>query len=108
MKNFNAGKQIKILAIILAIIILTVGIILSYNYAEYTVYGYTRYHSFNNTNFIIGIAIFAVVAYVSSIFLYGFGELVENSAKIAENTSKLLEEQKKNESDTTKDSINMN
>ena len=101
MKNFNAGKQIKILAIILAIIILTVGIFLSYNYAQYTVYGYTRYHSFNNTNFIIGVAIFALIAYVSSIFLYGFGELVENSAKI-------LAEHKKSESDTTKDSINMN
>ena len=102
MSNHNVGRQIRILAIIFALIIFLVGVYLSYDYARDDWYG------FHYIDFIIGLVIFAVSAYISTIFIYGFGELVENSAKIAENTSKLLAEQKKNESDTTKDSINMN
>ncbi len=40
--------------------------------------------------FLISLAIFIIISYLSVMFLYAYGELVENSAKINKNTEELV------------------
>lgn len=96
MKAFNAGKQIKVLAIINFILIFLVGCIISYALSESaSYYSYSYTSEINSTVLIAGILISFFVSYLSSIMLYAFGSIVDSTFQTARNTEKLLEEQKR-------------
>ena len=64
----NIGKQIKVLALALGSILLSVGVV-----------AWIVFMSQDNQPYAWSFLVGGVVGYLSSWFLYGFGQLIENS-----------------------------
>ncbi len=100
----NIGKKIKALAqvicwigIILSIIAAVSSLILgasTVNYVGAAIGGYTLVGSIIYS--VIILIVGPLVSWLGSFFLYGFGELIDNSSKIVENTQPKAEEATKN------------
>lgn len=71
----NAGKQLKIIAIVLGVLVVIAGLMFTYAISsEWSWY-------YGGRIFFLGLVASVALGYLSSIFLYAFGVLVENSAK---------------------------
>lgn len=92
MSGFNSGRQIKVLAVILFLIVLGAGCYLSYTFACAC---NTDSSGPEPKVFAIGIVIFVIGGYLSALFVYAFGALVDSSIETEYNTRRLLKEQKK-------------
>lgn len=91
MNRINSGKQLKILAVIIFIVIVVAGCYLSYDLSMER-YGYAgRYTALNGGKFFIGISVSVIVGYLASIMLYAFGDLVDNTAKTVQGIKELKE-----------------
>ena len=73
----NIGSKIKSLAIVVTVIGIVVSIIIGLSIIEHSI-------SYGLFTIIIG----CFISWVSSFFMYGFGELIEKTSQIAENTEK--------------------
>ena len=82
----NAGKQLKTIAVIVGIVIVIAGLVLTYNLAQDSYYDSWRgwQETVNGGIFFLGLVVSCVVGYLSTISLYAFGVLVDNSAKTVE------------------------
>ncbi len=94
----NVGSKIKtlakvlcwvgiILSVVSGIIIMVAGNNIPFNYN----YGYNSYRNsgFSGSTFVIGLIVIVVgslCSWLSSLFTYGFGQLIENTDNIRENT----------------------
>lgn len=86
----NPGKKMKSLAIVLFIVILIIGLVVSYILAQETVYAHWDYvEQTNGGKFFLGFVVSVVLAYISALCVYAFGELVENSKIAADAISKM-------------------
>ena len=85
----NIGGKIKSLAKVVCwiciILFIIMGIIMCLAGPSYIIYG------------VLVAVLGSLASWIGSFVLYGFGELIDNSAKIEENTRKLLSEGNVNE-----------
>ena len=107
MLYYNIGRKIKTWAmwmfIIEALSAIISGILLILNFVDAGPY------EFNLFMGIITILLGPVVAFVSTLLLYGFGELIEKTSKNEANTEQILKILKKqNDSQTKNSSTNVN
>ena len=87
----NAGKQLKTIAVIVGIVIVIAGLVLTYNLSKDSYYDSWRgwQETVNGGIFFLGLVVSCVVGYLSTISLYAFGVLVDNSTKTVEILEKL-------------------
>lgn len=92
MKKSSVGKQVKVLSIIVFAIIFVAGCVASYYYilpapgwADYTDY----------IRFAVGVIASAIVGYLSSIFLYAYGVIIDNTSETASKMEEILIELRK-------------
>ena len=87
----NAGKQLKTIAVIVGIVIVIAGLVLTYNLSKDSYYDSWRgwQETVNGGIFFLGLVVSCVVGYLSTISLYAFGVLVDNSTKAVDILEKL-------------------
>lgn len=85
----NPGGKLKVMAVIMFIAMLSVSVVIAFEFGRHDV-GYYRVEMEINAPVFFGILIGGfLVSYIWALFLYGFGKLVENSEKLAEITARL-------------------
>lgn len=85
----NIGRKIKILAMVLC----GIGVFISIVYGVYLIVSYFTDERLGSPVLIAGLIILVIgslLSWVGSFVLYGFGQLVENSDRMASNMEKSL------------------
>lgn len=90
MNRIDSGKQLKTLAVILFIAIALAGCYGSYQLSADIYRGHL--YDFNTGLFLAGLIVTLIVAYLSSIMIYAFGDLVENTKNTAQGMNALRKE----------------
>lgn len=90
----NSGRRIKTLAKVCFIILIIASVVLAFVFGwaeESSYWGYTTYTYFYPERFFPILVGGPLYAWISSLLLYGFGELIENSKSAKDKASSIDE-----------------